>query len=217
MPGDLFVAQSGEIHSIENEGLCTLYICTFDPSILYSFQSELKFIKGQITAQELKSAALAEEVIRIFQEMLQEQENGALWHEVIIRTNILRLYSLLVRHFERDMSSGNRSMTKFTHFQNVLSYITEHYSENISLADIAATINYHPSYVSTLFVTYTGVNFKNYLDSFRINKAVELLRSTDQTVSDIAVHCGYENIRTFNYTFKRVTGTTPSLVRKESI
>lgn len=215
--GDLFAVHSGEIHSIENADPCPMYICLFDPTILYSFQTELKFIKRHIQAQELKNAGLDEEVLRIFREMLQEQQNGALWHEVIIRTDILRLYSLLVRHFEREVSPDNRSMTKFYHFQKVLAYIAEHYAENINLASIAATINYHPSYVSTLFVTYTGVNFKAYLDSFRINQAVELLRSTNQTITDIAAHCGYENIRTFNYTFKRVTGTTPSLVRKENI
>ena len=99
----------------------------------------------------------------------------------------------------------------------MLAYITEHYAENISLADLSATINYNASYISTLFVTYTGVNFKTYLDNFRINLAVELLRSSNQTVADIAAHCGYENIRTFNNTFKRITGTTPSFVRKENI
>mgnify|MGYP003312618570 CR=1 FL=1 len=138
-------------------------------------------------------------------------------NKIIIVTDILRLYSLLVRNFERERSFDSRSMTKFRHFQNVLSYITEHYNENISLGSIAQTINYHPSYVSTLFVTYTGINFKSYIDNFRIGKAVELLRSTDMTISAIATQCGFDNIRTFNNAFRRVTGTTPSIVRSENI
>ncbi len=214
--GDLFVVHSGQIHSIENTIPCTMFISTFNPSILYSFQSELKFIQRRISAKALESAGLTQKIRGIFEEMLQEVTAGQLWHEVIICANIIRLYSLLVRHFEREVSPDNRNMTKFYHFQKLLAYITEHYAENISLAQISDTISYHPSYVSTLFVTYTGVNFKAYLDSFRINKAVDLLRNTNQTVTDIAAQCGYDNIRTFNYAFRRVTGATPSNVRKES-
>lgn len=215
-PGDLFVIHSGEIHSISSQQPCTVMISTYDPGILYSIQTELQFIKSHISAEELRSAGLSEQIGRIFGEMLEERENERTMHKVIILADILRLYSLLVRNFERERASVSRSMTKFQHFQIVLSYITEHYNEKISLGSIAQTINYHPSYVSTLFVTYTGVNFKAYIDNFRIGKAVELLRTTELTVSDIAIQCGFDNIRTFNNAFKRVTGTTPSLVRSES-
>lgn len=216
-PGDLFVVQSGQIHSISSDHVCTMMICTYDPGVLYSFQTELQFIKSFISSRELQEAGLENEVLRIFEEILQEKQAAHPMHEVIIRTDILRLYSLLVRNFERESSSGSRNMTKFRHFQNVLTYITEHYNESISLGNIAKTISYHPSYVSTLFVTYTGMNFKAYLDNFRIGKSVELLRTTDLTISDIAAQCGFDNIRTFNNTFKRVVGSTPSLVRRESI
>ena len=78
---------------------------------------------------------------------------------------------------------------------------------------MAKIINYNPSYVSSLFVSYTVVNFKSYLDSFRINKAVELIKNTNATITDISAQCGYENIRTFNNTFKRVTQMTPTQMR----
>lgn len=215
-PGDLFVVHSGEIHSLSSQQLCTVMISTYDPGILYNFQTELHFIQSHIPAQALHAAGLSEEIERIFQEMLAEKESECAMYKIIIITNTLRLYSLLVRNFERERSSGSRSMTKFQHFQNVLRYITEHYNENISLGSIAQTISYHPSYVSTLFVTYTGVNFKAYIDNFRIGKAVKLLHTTNSTISTIAMQCGFDNIRTFNNAFKRVTGTTPSLVRNES-
>ena len=136
---------------------------------------------------------------------------------MLIQSNIIRLYSLLVRHFERQTPPENQSIARFENFQNVLRYITENFAGNITLAQVAKEINYTPAYVSTLFVTYAGVNFKSYLDSFRINKAVELVKNTDMTVLDIAAGCGYVNVRTFQYAFKRITGQSPSEMRKTNI
>ena len=211
--GDVFVIHSGEIHALTCDETCLLYICTFDPAILYSFQPEIKFLQPYIPAEALAEAGLLEEVCNIFAEMLREKEQAKSWHDVLIRSDIIRLYSLFVRHFPREVSTTKQNMTKFQHFQQVLSFIAENYREDIKLSDVAKTINYTPSYVSSLFVTYTGVNFKNYLDSFRINKAVDLIKNTNITVADISAQCGYENIRTFNNTFKRVTKMTPSQMR----
>lgn len=216
-PGDVFVIHSGKIHALGCEKDCYLYICTFDPAILYSFQPEVKFLQPHIPAESLEQLGLLEQVRGLFAEMLQEKQQAEDWHDVLIRSDIIRLYSLFVRHFPREVSSSKQSMTKFLHFQQALSFIAEHYAEDIKLSDVAKTINYNPSYVSSLFVTYTGVNFKNYLDSFRINKAVDLIKNTNITVAEISTLCGYENIRTFNNTFKRVTQMTPSQMRSERI
>lgn len=212
-PGDVFVIHSGEIHTLNCEKNCFLYVCTFDPSILYSFQPEVQFLQPFIPAEALERLSLLEQVREIFAEMLREKQQEKSWHDVLIRSDIIRLYSLFVRHFPREVSASKQSMTKFLHFQQALCFIAEHFGEDIKLSDVAKTINYNPSYVSSLFVTYTGVNFKNYLDSFRINKAVDLIKNTNTTIADISAQCGFENIRTFNNTFKRVTQMTPSQMR----
>ena len=77
-------------------------------------------------------------------------------------------------------------------------------------------MNYTPTYVSTLFVSCAGVNFKTYLDNFRVKKAADMLCSTQQTITDIASQCGYDNVRTFNNAFRRVTGQSPSQLRKNN-
>lgn len=215
--GDISVIHSGEIHSITNDAGCAMYICTFDPSVLYYFQTETRFIKNYISADEIQKAGITEEVRRIFDEISQEKEQEVKCHEMIIQSNIIRLYSLLVRYFEREALLDNKSLIKFQHFQNALQYIEKNYSKNVALADIAATINYNPSYVSKLFVTYTGVNFKSYLDNFRINQAIKMLKKTDKTILEISAQCGYDNIRTFNHVFKRITGVTPTALRKTNV
>lgn len=217
LPGDIAVMHSGEIHALSNSVPCTMYICTFDPCVLYHFQPSVQFVAGFVSAAQLQEKGIDKEICRIFDEMYREQEMAAACWEMLIQSNIIRLYSLLVRHFERQTPPENQSIARFENFQNVLRYITENFAGNITLAQVAKEINYTPAYVSTLFVTYAGVNFKSYLDSFRINKAVELVKNTDMTVLDIASVCGYENVRTFQYAFKRITGSSPSEMRKTNI
>lgn len=216
-PGDLFVIHSGEIHALTCEENCLLYICTFDPSLLYRFQPVVQFLQPYIPAEALAQIGLLEQVRGVFAEMLQEDTQPEAWHDVLICSDIIRLYSLFARYFPLEVSSPKQSMPKFLLFQQALSFIAEHYGEDINLTDVAKTINYNPSYVSSLFVTYTGMNFKRYLDSFRINKAVDLIQNSNATIADISAKCGYKNIRTFNNTFKRITQMTPSQMRADQI
>lgn len=216
-PGDLIVVHSGEIHSFLTHGECDIYVCTFDPQLLYRFLPEIKFIQSYISAEALQKAGIAEEITALFGEIEQEQAKQDTCYDMIAQADIIRMYSLLVRHFERETLPDNKSLAKFSEFQAALQYITENYTENITLKSIADQLNYNPSYVSKLFVTYTGVNFKNYLDSFRVRHAIKLVKNTDMTVADIASNCGYNNIRTFNYAFKRISGTSPREMRKANI
>lgn len=215
--GDLAVVHSGEIHALDNMIPCDLYICTFDPCILYHFQPKIQFVQSYLSGAQLREKGIDGEIRRIFDEMHEEKEAAEACSSMLIQSDIVRLYSLLVRHFERQTQPENQSVARFESFQQVLRYITENYTESITLSQIAKEINYTPAYVSTLFVTYAGVNFKNYLDSFRIGKAVELVKYTDLTVPDVAASCGYENVRTFQYAFKRITGQAPSEMRKSNI
>ena len=216
-PGDLIVVHSGELHAFVTHVESDIYVCTFDPQLLYRFLPEIKFVQSYISKQALEEAGIAEEIASLFREIEQEKKSQAACCDMIAQADIIRMYSVLVRHFEKEILPDRKILAKFSEFQAVLQYITENYTENITLNGIAHKLNYTPSYVSKLFVTYTGVNFKNYLDSFRIRHAIKLIKNTDLTIADIASNCGYNNIRTFNNAFKRISGTFPSDMRKANI
>ncbi len=215
-PGDLAVIRSGEIHSLLSNYYST-YIYTFDPAMFSQFLPEFRFPKSFISAEEQKEAGLDREIARLFDEIYREKVAEEPLCEPIMRADVLRLYSLLIRHFEDSTPRDEKSLARLQQFQTALEYIAEHYAQPITLADVAEVINYTPSYVSTLFVSCAGVNFKTYLDNFRIKKAADLLCSTHLTVTDIALQCGFENVRTFNNVFRRITGQSPSQLRKTNV
>ncbi len=96
-----------------------------------------------------------------------------------------------------------------TLIHKVKSYISLHYSENISLDDAAAYVYVNPSYLSRLFKQYTGENFRDYIIKFRINKAIELINTKKYKIYEISEMCGYSNPKYFTQQFKQITGLSP--------
>lgn len=94
------------------------------------------------------------------------------------------------------------------------SYLKEHYAEDITLDLVAGKMNITGGYLSTYFKEKTGINFVDYVNEFRIRQAMDLLLQTDLKIQDIAVQTGYQTMSSFNRTFKKFAGITPSEYRR---
>lgn len=93
-------------------------------------------------------------------------------------------------------------------------YIRENYKNEISLEDVAKKIHISSSYLSKLFKDVIGENFIDYITRIRIDKSIELLKSTNLSIKEISYELGYIDPNYFCKVFKRVTGYTPSETRK---
>lgn len=88
-------------------------------------------------------------------------------------------------------------------------YIHEHYTEDIGRNQIAAEFYLTPEYLAKLYKKRTGISLKTYINEYRIEKAKELLKSSDKSISDIAEAVGFDNFSYFSTMFKKFTGLTP--------
>lgn len=98
----------------------------------------------------------------------------------------------------------------------ILEYIDQHYTEDISLDDIAFNMHMHPGYVSSLLKKYTNATYMDHLTKARIEKAKYLLAETDEKVTVIGRNVGYNYSQYFHKIFKSVTGITPIEYRKNN-
>ena len=89
-------------------------------------------------------------------------------------------------------------------------YIRNNYNKDISLDDVSRAVNISPYYFSKIFKENTGENFIEYLTNIRIDKAKELLGTTEYSMKEICSMVGYSDPNYFSRSFKKNVGVTPT-------
>lgn len=96
----------------------------------------------------------------------------------------------------------------------LVEFIDDNYLDSeLDRGRLADTIGVSEGYLSSAFKKMTGFTIPAYINSLRIEKAKELLRATDKTITDIVYYCGFDSLRHFNRQFKKETGSSPSEYR----
>lgn len=96
---------------------------------------------------------------------------------------------------------------KFVHMAK--RYIHEHYTEKMTLSDIADHLKISPGYLSTSFSNYMNRTVSDYIAEVKIEHAKELIDSGEYLIYEIANQLGFENAYYFSKVFKKVTGMSP--------
>ncbi len=102
----------------------------------------------------------------------------------------------------------------YSRLRRVKKHVDEYYSEEISLekaAQIAAT---EKTYFSTFFRKKVGITFTDWLRQLRVAKAIEIMKTRNQSICDIAFEVGFGDLRTFERAFKRYTNLTAREFKK---
>ncbi|MHA6529867.1 response regulator [Paenibacillus sp. BAC0078] len=113
-----------------------------------------------------------------------------------------------------------RSMKSFhidhKEMKKAVQYMKEHYhKEDLNMAIVSNHVSLNYSYFSQAFKEYTGESFVNYLKKLRIDRARELLASTDHKIYEINKMAGFENTKHFSRVFKDMVGISPQEYRDQ--
>ncbi|MGV3757367.1 MAG: helix-turn-helix domain-containing protein [Verrucomicrobiota bacterium] len=93
-------------------------------------------------------------------------------------------------------------------------FIHEHQAEDITLGQVAKSVNTSTFYFCKIFKKYSGLNFTDYVSRVRIEKAKNLLLNPNLRVSEIAYEVGFQSLTHFNRVFKRIVGQSPTQYRE---
>jgi AraC-like DNA-binding protein len=99
----------------------------------------------------------------------------------------------------------------------VVTFISQHYSEQLTMADVAKRFHMSESHFSRVFRRGTGNSFTDFLIRVRVTRACQLLMTSDENISSICYEVGFNNVANFNRRFLDVKGTTPSNFRREAL
>ena len=93
-------------------------------------------------------------------------------------------------------------------------YTDTHFRQKITLKELAKLYFLNEKYAGRLFLKQTGHTFHTYLTNLRLNAAENLITTTNRTIIDIALDCGFNSISYFNRSFLQKYGKTPTEYRK---
>lgn len=96
-------------------------------------------------------------------------------------------------------------------------YIESNYAQLLSLEIVANAVSVTPTYLSSCFSRDIGIGFVDYIKQIRVNHAKRMLEQSDLSVSEIAVACGYMDVKYFKQVFKHLTGLSPFSYRRQII
>lgn len=123
-------------------------------------------------------------------------------------------YTLLGILIDRVGLVEARADDRVQFIRDVLNYLEKHYTEPLTVSQVAADFGYSRSRFSHLFHAHLGYTLMDYVAVLRCRHAAQLLRETDLQVSDVALAVGFESLRTFYRTFKKQYDMTPNRYAK---
>ena len=96
----------------------------------------------------------------------------------------------------------------------IIEYLRANVSEDINLNEIAEYLGFAPSYCSKYIRKKTGMSFIECLNAIRVGLAEEILRDTEESITEIAFDVGFRSVQTFNRVFRGIKNMSPSSYRK---
>ena len=228
-PGDVFLFRANAIHSIYAGNLPEnrYYVLKVKPSLLFELSDEknavsyvLKFVvsddRGKVrwTAKELEQSEIRGALGQLV---------DALWGEHPCKDIFLKIcscqviYSMLcdmVRDEDTRMEADLANNTAAAQIYKAIRHINRNFNTQIDARQLCRMVNMSYSYFSRSFKKITGRSFKEYLNEVRINRAEHLLMTTDLSVTQVALECGYNNVSYFITVYKALKNRTPLTGRK---
>lgn len=121
----------------------------------------------------------------------------------------------MLSHVARRLSlSASVKAPDDARMDEVIDYIQTNFNRPLTNTLLGRHFNYHPNYLNRLLLMHTGQTLHQYLLTCRVSQAIELLVSTDLSITEIAGRTGLGTVSHFSKLFKRKTGNNPSDYRR---
>ena len=192
-PSELFTSEAFGYHSIQ----------------LYDFmKSYLSYC--HLTADDPKNT----NIFHAYDTILSEHKQQEYGYQLVIKSQLLSMFADISR---LSPQVGNFSSIRFKNIHPTikiaLTYIDNNLQNNITLGDVAKICYMSPPYFSSIFKKQVGITFSQYLTRQRIEKSWDMLTSSQFSVTDISLRCGFSSVSNFYRAFHSIYGISPNQMR----
>lgn len=155
-------------------------------------------------------AELLADVQRIYQISRQQPRAS----DLLMQSLFFHIWSILHDNMPDTTQTPVRSDNRLSTLREMMGFMQKHYSEKITLSDIAAAGKICQSNCCIIFNEYLNQTPIQYLISYRLNKSVEMLKHTSMNITEIALASGFTGVSYYTETFRKYFGRSPSEYRK---
>lgn len=213
--GDILLFESGEVHELNGgeDGLRLLAI-QISRSFCKRYCPQLRNIRFQDTCigstyDQKKVSVLRRTMLNAFTAYLDRSLTGTFRCMSYVNQIFENLLSL-VPYDILDQTNLLGQTRRKERIRRILLYLEDHYREPIRLADLAELENITETHLSHFFRDQLHITFQDYLSRLRVEAAMNMLRTTDLSLTNIAYECGFSDPKYLNQGFQKITGMSPA-------
>ncbi len=176
--------------------------------------AEIKYSKALISAANPPIVILKDsDISASLEEVLEETDKNEPASDFFIKSAIHKTLGHLYRKGILTDPSELLDMKSIQKVMPVMTYVNEHFDEDISLSQVSEMLNFDESYFCRLFKSATGTTFTEYLNLVRVRKAEKLLKKTSNSILEISEAVGFSSVSYFNRIFKKNRHLSPRAYR----
>lgn len=223
--GDIIMICPGCLHAIEQDASYKMEYenIIFKPELLSSGANDLCMLQymkplldGTLPVEHFLTPAhevfeSLSNCIRQIDLVCADQTTG--W-QLAVKSALFYFFFLLISERQKKTVSISHNPKSLEKMKTVLKYVEEHYTEKLTIDDMAKLTFYSKSHFMKFFKVHMGTGFTEYLNDYRLTMAARLLKSSDEFILMIAEESGFDNLSYFNRIFKRKYGVSPGSYRK---
>lgn len=227
--GEGFFVTAGVLHGawVHGDAGCRFHSVVFHPRLVGGSRDSIfwqNYVQPLLTPSAPKGVFFRPSLRSWHGEALQAVErtwqscaNEPAGYDLQAREALSRLAFLLTRHCAAPAEvPSERALREERRVKQMLQFIQEEYASELNTASIARSATVSESECLRCFRHLLGIPPIQYLRQFRVQKAAELLRTTDWSAAEIGARCGFQDASYFTRAFREIKGVTPSAYRRQA-
>jgi len=223
--GDLMCVNPYQIHEFKAEDNVSLLFLQVNPSFFTQFYPQIRNLEFTDPVILLPSAfsdseyinsynSACQNIFRLAQAYMEQRPDFELKCSGLLNLLFFDIMSL-APHINISNTESIYAHNKATRARRIADYINEHQDEKIQLSDIAEKEHLSLSYLSHFFTDNFHMSFQEYLTRLRCERARSLMLTTDLSLLDISISCGFSDPKYFKTGFEKTYGCSPKEYRKD--
>lgn len=224
--GDILIVGPQRLHSltsIENQNM-TWASFVFNINMLKSSNTDgtlLKYIAPLLNHEHQLPIIIKEntdcydKIFNVIENIFYCYYEKDIAYELELKSQLFKFFALLYKNnlVEKQKNKNTITINTTDKIKLVLNYINDHYSSDISINTLSHICEYSEYHFMRFFKKHIGLTCVQYINNLRLEKSSILLTSTNNSIMDISLEVGFDNLSYFNKLFKRKYNLTPKEFR----